>query len=89
MTLAGFGAERFSAALGTAISFSQLACHVLTSCKRVSLLFEFHGLAAAGDGAVAPLGDNHLGAALGAAISFAYRISHVYHLFLRVYPLLL
>jgi hypothetical protein len=32
---AGFSAERFGAAFGTAVSFSQLACHVLTSCKRV------------------------------------------------------
>jgi hypothetical protein len=53
------------------------------------LLLDFHGLAAAGDGAGAPLGDNHLGAALGAAISFAYRICHVYHLFERVYPSLI
>jgi hypothetical protein len=64
-----------------------LACHFLTSCKRGSLLFNFHGLAAAGNGAGAPLGDNHLGAALGAAISFAYRICHVYHPFEIVYPL--
>jgi hypothetical protein len=48
------------------------------------LLFDFHGLAAAGDGADAPLGDNHLGAALGAAISLAYSICHVYHLFFQI-----
>jgi hypothetical protein len=40
------------------------------------LLFDFHGLAAAYNGARAALGDNHFGAALGAAISLAYRISH-------------
>jgi hypothetical protein len=50
-----------------------------------ALLFEFHGLAAAGDGAGAPLGDNHLGAALGAAISLAYRICHIHHPFVLVY----
>jgi hypothetical protein len=54
-----------------------LACHFLTSCKRGCLLLDFHGLAAAGDGARAALGDNHLGAAFGAAISLAYRISHI------------
>jgi hypothetical protein len=46
----------------------------------MNLLFDFHRLAAADDGAVAALGDNHFGAAFGAAISFAYRIRHVYHL---------
>jgi hypothetical protein len=39
-------------------------------------LLLLHGLAAAGDGAGAPLGDNHLRAALGAAVSFAYLIRH-------------
>jgi hypothetical protein len=35
LALAGFGAERFGAAFGTAVSFSQLACHDITSCKGV------------------------------------------------------
>jgi hypothetical protein len=49
----------------------------MTSCKRCTLFLNFHGLAATGDCAVAPLGDNHLGAALGAAVSLAYLISHI------------
>jgi hypothetical protein len=54
-----------------------LACHLLTSCKRNSLLLDFHRLTAAGDCPVAGLGNNHLGAALGAAVSFSYLISHI------------
>jgi len=48
----------------------------LVNLLQTVLLFDFHGLAAAHNGAVAALGDNHFGAALGAAISLAYRISH-------------
>jgi hypothetical protein len=42
-----------------------------------TLLFDFHGLAAAGDSSGACLGDNHLGAALRAAVPFTYLICHV------------
>jgi hypothetical protein len=45
--------------------------------QTVLLFLDFHGLAAAGDGAVAPLGNNHLCAALGAAVSLAYLIRHI------------
>jgi hypothetical protein len=60
-----------------------LACHFLTSRKLGCLLLLLHGLATAGDGAGASLGDNHLGAAFGAAVPFAYLICHVRTTFLR------
>jgi len=40
------------------------------------LLFEFHGLVAAGNGAGAAAGYDHLSAALGADISLSYGICH-------------
>ena len=45
------------------------------------LLLDFHGLAAADNGAIAALGDNQLAAALSAAVSLADYICHIYHLF--------
>ncbi len=40
------------------------------------LLFEFHGLVAAGNGAVAAAGYDHLSPALGADVSLSYGICH-------------
>jgi hypothetical protein len=54
-----------------------LTGQLLSSCLIGWLLFLFHGLPAAGDGAAASLGDNHFRAALGAAVSLADLISHI------------
>jgi NhaP-type Na+/H+ and K+/H+ antiporter len=44
--------------------------------SRLLLLLLLHGLAAAGDGAGATLGNNELSAAIGAAVLLTYLIRH-------------
>ena len=50
---------------------------LLPPAKWFVLFLLLHGLAAAGDGAFASLGNDELGTALGADIPFAYLICHL------------
>jgi hypothetical protein len=68
----GFRGEGLSPADFTFIAFSQFTGHDYPP----SLLFQFHRLIAAGNGAVAASGDNDLSAALGAYISLSHCICH-------------